>query len=58
MGRFKNPSVAEEVQARIGGAFEPLLLLEDTDIDVLWLKFMNATMRLPSKLLASGEGNK
>ena len=56
VGRFKNPSVAEEFQARIGGAFEPLLLLEDTDIDELWLKFMNATNETTKQVVGIRRG--
>ncbi|XP_030845227.1 uncharacterized protein LOC115925467 [Strongylocentrotus purpuratus] len=56
VGRFKNPSVAEEFQARIGGAFEPLLLLEDTDIDELWLRFMNTTNEITKQVVGIRRG--
>ena len=49
-------SVAEEFQARIGGAFEPLLLLEDTDIDELWFKFMNATNETTKQVVGIRRG--
>ena len=43
VSRFNNPTIAEEFRTRIGGAFEPLLQLEDTDVEGLWCKFRDAT---------------
>ena len=56
MGRFKNPSAAEESLARIDRAFEQLLQLEDTDVDELWLKFMNATNEITKQVVGIRRG--
>ena len=41
--RFGNPTIAEEFRAKIGGDFEPLLQLEDTDVEGLWSSFRDIT---------------
>ena len=46
VSRFCNPVIAEEFCAKIGGAFEPLLQLPDTDVDSLWTKFKDTTNKI------------
>ncbi|XP_072043646.1 uncharacterized protein [Amphiura filiformis] len=46
VSRFINPLIAEEFRAKIGGTFEPLLQLEDTDVEDLWAKFRDTTNKI------------
>ena len=46
VSRLKNHSIALEFQAKIGGAFEPLLGLEDTDLEGIWSSFRDTTNRI------------
>ncbi|XP_071823877.1 craniofacial development protein 2-like [Apostichopus japonicus] len=46
VSRLHNSLIAEEFRAKIGGAFEPLLHLEDTDVETLWEKFKNTTNKV------------
>ena len=43
VSRFRDLNIAEEFKAKIGGAFEPLLHLQDMDADGLWVKFRDTT---------------
>ena len=46
VSRFSNSTIAEEFKAKIGGAFEPLLQLEDTNVENLWTKFKDNTNKI------------
>ena len=43
VSRFSNLTMVDEFRAKIGGAFEPLLLDKDTDVDGLWTSFRDIT---------------
>ena len=43
VSRFSNHAIAEEFRAKIEGAFEPLLQLENSDTEELWTKFRDTT---------------
>ncbi|XP_072033378.1 craniofacial development protein 2-like [Amphiura filiformis] len=46
VSRLSNPLIAEEFRAKIGGTFEPLLQLEDTDVEDLWAQFRDTTNKI------------
>jgi hypothetical protein len=46
VSRFNDPTIAEEFRAKIGGAFGPLLELEDTDVETLWTNFRETTNKI------------
>ena len=43
VSRFSNHAIAEEFRAKIGGAFEPLVQLENSDTEEIWTKFRDTT---------------
>ncbi|PIK40508.1 putative craniofacial development protein 2-like [Apostichopus japonicus] len=45
VSRLHNSLIAEEFRANIGGAFEPQLHLEDTDVETLWEKLKKKTQK-------------
>ena len=53
VSRFNDPVIAEEFKTKIGGAFEPLLQLQDTDTDVesLWSTFRDTTNKITEEVV-------
>ncbi|XP_030840865.1 craniofacial development protein 2-like [Strongylocentrotus purpuratus] len=51
VGRFNDSNIVETFKARIGGAFEPLLQLPDTDVDELWKKFRDTTNNISEEIV-------
>ncbi|XP_072033444.1 craniofacial development protein 2-like [Amphiura filiformis] len=53
VSRLTNPLIAEEFRAKTGGTFEPLLQLEDTDVEEgLWAKFRDTTNKIIEESVA------
>ena len=57
VGRLNDSNIAEAFKARIGGAFEPLLQLQDTDADELW-KQIYTTNNITEEVVGFKRSNK
>ena len=51
VGRLNDSNIAEAFKARIGGAFEPQLQLQDTDADELWKQFRDITNSITEEVV-------
>ena len=51
MSRFSDPAITDEFKVRIGGAFEPLLQLQYTDVEDLWSKFRDTTNNITEEVV-------
>jgi len=46
VSRLGNTTIAEEFKAKIGGAFESLLELQDLELEDIWKAFKDTTNRV------------
>lgn len=51
VSRLSNATIAHEFQAKIGGAFEPLIGLVDTEVEEIWSTFKDTTNRITEEIV-------